>query len=228
MRTFAEVATESVQRMLTRLTERPSPDEYRALMASLGEELAAVVRGKLRESDRVMLICTNEEADFLARGVLGGLERLGCTQITLACFWNDRKRIGTLDVAPIVRRYVEPGKGFDVFVVVKSIISSACVVRTNISELVHDHQPGRILVVAPVILAGSTQSLESEFDPPIAGRFDYVWFAQDDEMKSDGAVVPGIGGSVYELLGIGTGATKNSFVPELVRERRAGFATPGG
>lgn len=227
MRTFAEIATDPVRRMLTRLTERPAPDEYRGLMTSLGEELAAVVRRKLNESDRIMLICTNEDADFLARGVLQTLERLGCTRITLACFWNDRKRLGPLDVAPIVRRYVEPGKGFDVFVVVKSIISSACVVRTNISELVYDHQPGRILVVAPVILAGSTQSLESEFDPSIAGRFDYVWFAQDDEKKGDGEVVPGIGGSVYELLGIGTSATKNSFTPELVRERRAAFATPG-
>ncbi|MGL4551659.1 MAG: hypothetical protein ACRC33_10760 [Gemmataceae bacterium] len=216
-----------MREMLTRLTDRPAPDEYRTLMVGLGEELAAVVRAKLDGPERILLVCTNEDADFLARGVLRGLERLGCTRITLACFWNDRKRLGALDVAPIVRRYVEPGTGSDVFVVVKSIISSACVVRTNISELVHDRRPGRILVAAPVILAGSTQSLEAEFDPSIARRFEYVWFAQDDEKKADGEVVPGIGGSVYELLGIGTSATKNGFTPDLVKERRSALAAPG-
>lgn len=228
MRTYADIATELVQRMLTRLTERPPPEEYRALMTSLGEALAVVVRQKVSESHRILLVCTNEDADFLARGVLQGLVGLGCTHITLACFWNDRRRIGTsLDVAPILRRYIEPGEAIDVFVVVKSIISSACVVRTNISELVHNYLPKRILVVAPVVLAGSPQSLESEFDPTIAKTFDYIWFAQDDEKKSNGELIPGIGGSVYELLGIGTSATKNSFVPELVRQRRAAFVSSG-
>lgn len=136
--------------------------------------------------------------------MLRGLENNGCEQILLACCWNERKKIGAMDVAPIVRRYIDPCRGFDVFVVVKSLISSACVVRTKISELVHDHHPDPILGVAPVILAGSTRQLESEFDTATACRCDYVWFAQDDEKMGDGEVVPGIGGSVYELLGIST------------------------
>ena len=45
--------------------------------------------------------------------------------------------------------------------------------------------------------------------------------------QADGEVVPGVGGSVYELLGIGTAETKNAYSPELVRRRRA-LLTAGG
>lgn len=230
MRVYADVATSAVRAMLRQLIEPRSTDEYRALMTRLGEELGALAGHRLRASDRIMLVCTNEDADFLAAGVLRGLERSGCTHITLACFWNARQRTQFLDVAPIVRQYIEPvhEETVDLFVVVKSIISSACVVRTNISELFYRFTPKRVLILAPVVLAGSEQGLEAEFSPEVAERFEYLWFAQDDEKKADGTVIPGIGGSVYELLGIGTSETKNSFVPQLVQTRRESLRSGSG
>lgn len=222
MRSYADVATSAVREMLGQLIGSRSTEDYRALMTRLGEELGTMAAHKLKASDRIMLVCTNEDADFLAKGVLRGLEQSGCTHITLACFWNARQRTHSLDVAPIVRQYIEPiHEGpIDVFVVVKSIISSACVIRTNISELVYDLEPERVLILAPVVLAGAQQNLEAEFDPEISERFEYLWFAEDDQKEDDGTVIPGIGGSVYELLGIGTSETKNSFVPQLVESRR--------
>lgn len=77
MRVYADVVTATVRAMLTRLAEQCPPDEYRALMISLGEQLAAVVGKKLSHDDRIMLICTNEDADFLAKGVLRGLGQTG-------------------------------------------------------------------------------------------------------------------------------------------------------
>jgi len=222
MRSYADVATSAVREMLGQLIDSRSTEDYRALMTRLGEELGTMAGHKLKASDRIMLVCTNEDADFLAKGVLHGLEQMGCTHITLACFWNARQRTQLLDVAPIVRQYIEPvhKDSINVFVVIKSIISSACVIRTNISELVYDFEPERVLILAPVVLVGAQQNLEAEFDPEIAARFEYLWFAQDDQKEDDGTVVPGIGGSVYELLGIGTSETKNSFVPQLVESRR--------
>lgn len=221
MRTFSRNATAPVQDLLARLAERPEPQEYRDLMVQIGEALALAIHARLRETSRVLLICTNEDADFLAKGILEGLERQGCPRISLACFWNDRKRMGSLEVAPIVRRYVEPAEEFDVFVVVKSVISSGCVVRTNISEIVHEYNPHQIIVATPVIRAGAIEDLESDFDDSLVKRFEYIWFAQDDQINENGELIPGVGGSVYELEGIGTQATKNSFVPELIKNRRA-------
>lgn len=156
MRSYAEVATSAVREMLAQLIESRSTEDYRAMMTRLGEELGTLASHKLRASDRIMLVCTNEDADFLAKGVLRGLEQVGCTHITLACFWNARQRTESLDVAPIVRQYIEPvhEDSINVFVVVKSIISSACVIRTNISELVYDLEPERVLILAPVVLGG--------------------------------------------------------------------------
>ena len=74
-----------------------------------------------------------------------------------------------------------------------------------------------------MILAGSTKRLEAGFDSTISSKFEYIYFAEDDEKKENGEVVPGIGGSVYELLGIGSSVQKNSFIPELISTRRARF-----
>ncbi len=71
-----------------------------------------------------------------------------------------------------------------------------------------------------MLLHRAQQRLESEFPPDVSGRFHYIWFAEDDEQNDKGEVVPGVGGMVYNLLGLGTPEDKNRFVPELVRERR--------
>jgi hypothetical protein len=230
-RTYSQHATDGVKALLDQLASRVPPTEYREAMRGLGLELGRIVSGLLAGAS-TLLVCTNDDADFLAQGVLDALEAAHAGKVALACFWNDRKKIVSdaapaLDIASIVRRYVEPVDGVEAFVVVKSVISSACVVRTNITELVYAMTPGRILVVSPVMHSGARAGLEAEFDPDIVSRFDYVWFAVDDEKKADGEVVPGVGGSVYELLGIGTAETKNAYSPELVRRRRALLTTGG-
>jgi hypothetical protein len=180
----------------------------------------------LRPAAPVLLICTNEDADFLARGVLEALQRLHFGHVAPACFRTDRRKVTsaagpTLDTAPILRRYVEPTGTVDAFVVVKSVVSRACVVRTNITEMVYEESPKRIFVVAPVMSDKARANLEEDFDADIAGKFEYVWFAEDDERREDGEIVEGIGGSVYELLGGGDKDTKNQYSPDLVRQRRA-------
>ena len=111
-------------------------------------------------------------------------------------------------------------KSADAFLVVKSIISSGCVVRTNISELVYDKKPARVLIVAPVVLSGTMEQIREEFPRPIADKFEFYWFAQDNKRKENGEVIPGIGGSVYERLGVGDSETKNNYIPEIVKKRR--------
>jgi hypothetical protein len=227
MRTYRSATSDEIRELLTQLTlppERTGPNEYRAAMTRLGEQFIWVFSDQLAGIKRLLLVCTNEDADYLARGVLNGLWARGAPAVSVACFWNERESIsGTIsgrkvDLAPIVRRYVEPGET-DAFLVVKSIISSACVVRTNITELVYQRDPGRVLIFAPVVLKGANQRVRQEFEADISQRFEFYWFAEDDEKEGEN-VKPGIGGQVYERLGIGTRAEKNRYIPNLVRERR--------
>lgn len=226
MRNFVSPLSAEVLGDLDRLT-RPAGEvgtvAYREAMARLGQGFVKAYADRLRSIGRLLLVCTNEDADFLARGVLDGLN-LAAIKTHVACFWNDREVFAgnrsavTVDMAPIVRRYVEPGE-VDAMLVVKSIISSACVVRTNISELIYDYQPSRVIVFAPVVLKGAEGRVAEEFDEHIQQRFEFFWFAEDDEKDGDN-VRPGIGGQVYERLGIGTRQEKNDYVPALVKERR--------
>jgi len=222
-RVLSPDASPEVTKLLDQLTKHPSVQDYQTIMFELGKSLGSLAHSALPSNSKSLLICTNEDADFLAKGVLDSLHDLGRNSIAVACFWNERRSIKKTGyvAAPIIRQYVEHITDVDSFLVVKSIIASSCVVRTNIEALVHDMKPHKIVVLAPVILKGAEQRLEEQFSKNIAKNFRYIWFAKDTHMDRKGQVVPGIGGSVYKLLGIGTAETKNSYTPNLVKDRRA-------
>jgi hypothetical protein len=229
-RTFTKHASPAVKLHLTELLESHDPIAYRASMQALGHSLGRAVVASLSERKKVLLACTVEDADFLAQGLLLELmEGMGPNRVTLACFWNDRVSAGTkhqAEIAPIRRRYVEPhGKQLDAVIVVKSIISTACVVRTNLLDLLGETHPRRIIIAAPVLYKEATKTLEQEFPDEISKKFEYVYFAKDSKRTSDGIIHPGIGGQVYKLLGLGDDKGKNHYNPTVVRSRRRHLAS---
>ncbi|WP_313919469.1 hypothetical protein [Tahibacter sp.] len=234
MRAFTNFADDSTRSLLGILADKSSSEElYRSAMGKLGEALAEVIAREFATACRgsVYLVCTVEDADFLARGLLEGLLATGVdsSQVRFACFWNERSRkftnsdIEAFDIAPIVKQYKEPvDVSSTLLIMVKSIISGACVVKTNLSTLVEKAIPQRVIVAAPVMVRGSKDRLASEFSPELAGRFEYVTFALDDPATgADHLVEPGIGGSVYKRLGM---ENKASYVPDLVKRRRRSFS----
>jgi len=196
---------------------------YRAAMRQLGEYLGeALTRSEIRAGEVVCLGMTVEDADFLGAGALKSLEQAG-VKVSVACLWNDRGNAFDLDwadMAPVVQEYREPLPGkVDHLVVLKSVISGACVVRSNLEHLFDDIQPVRVHVAAPVMLQGAEVRLERGFSKELAGRFEYWTFEVDTVRTAEGEIVPGIGGEIYERLGLGTQQSKNAFVPDLVKQR---------
>lgn len=209
-------------------TQTPVP-AYREAFYRLGNLLAERIPEK-QLGKSMMLVCTSEDADFLARGILDSIanrKNRTAAGIAFACFWHARftaiEGIGdspAFDVAPIVKKYEETSDSIiDTLIIAKSIISSSCVIRHALLDVVGRKQPKRIFIVAPVILQGAQQRLNNEFPEEIRRRFQFIFLAEDDQKDNLGNVSPGIGGSVYERLGItehGAG-----FVPRIVTERRA-------
>ena len=197
---------------------------YANVMFELGLRFGDLLVKGLNSSDtKISLACTVEDADYLGRGILEVLEKYG-KEVFLAVFWNKRFKPGmenNVSIAPILREFHEEGyTNSSILVIIKSIISSSCVVRTNLTHLIEKSDPRRIFVVAPVLLKGATQSLESEFDSSIAKKFEYLYFAEDTDKSSDGWVNPGIGGDVYQRLGFENQSDKNRYTPGIVLERR--------
>ena len=228
MRTFTSFSSSDTEKLLAQLVSADSPSSYRHAMRQLGRQLAEHVAKQIPTvtQNAVCIACTVEDADFLARGLLEGLEQkgVGSARMKLVCFWNERVRrfngvdTNSFDVAPVVKEYREAVDIRDsVLIVVKSIISGACVVKTNLASLIDEALPLRVIVAAPVMLKGAEQRLASEFPPSMSSKFEYFAFAIDDEKGADDNVVPGIGGSVYERLGF---EDKTTYVPEIVKERR--------
>lgn len=204
-------------------------DAYRNAMYELGQHLASGVMkeaGDITSDDKdVCVVCTVEDADFLAKGVLNGLLSGGIpsTRLHLQCFWNEKVRDEKISLSPISRQYVEEFKSKNLtYVIVKSIISGACVVKTNLTRALSTRPDADVFVASPVLLDGAQTRLGEEFPHQISDRFKYVWFATDYEKKGED-VIPGIGGSVYERLSLGDEHQKNKYVPSIVKARRAEF-----
>jgi hypothetical protein len=234
VRTFTKFSTSEVKLLLQDLLDSATDSQkYRASMQSLGLHLAASlfqVQSFLeRTSLDICVACSVEDADFLASGFIDGLKARGIedSRLKLVCFWNERIKsfVGesaeTFDIAPIIKTYREvKDLSNSVLVIVKSIISGACIVKTNLSDLIDDSTPQQIFVLAPVMLKGAKKRLETEFSKDVAAKFQYLAFAEDDQKLGE-FVDPGIGGSVYERLGFDD---KNSYVPKIVIDRRQALA----
>lgn len=227
-RTFTAFAEQDSAAM-TLVEELPSlkgnPAGYREAMRLLGEHLADSMLPHLREQSvkDICVICTVEDADFLARGLIEELESHSFGARTrMICMWNERLKNESVSVSPVLRTYEETfDKNDAVFIIVKSIISGACVVKTNLTKAISSANPKRIFVASPVMLKGAEDRLAREFPSDVVSKFEFVHFATDTQKSDDGEeVIPGIGGSVYELLGFADDKAKNKYVPKIVRERR--------
>jgi hypothetical protein len=213
-----------VRRSLDVLIDRSTTvRDYQAAMLALGQELGSSILERIHLPDtKIYLACTAEDADFLAAGIIGSLESQGFNS-KLACFWNQRTTpfgVSDIQVAPIIRRYREPfDSQTDILIVVKSIISGACVVKTNLRNLIQDITPKSIIIAAPVIYAGAEESLKDEFERSVYEKFNFLYFAKDNERKADGEVIPGIGGMVYDRLGFDGQDDKNRHMPKIVEDR---------
>lgn len=211
--------------LLNRLIDKKlSSAAYANVLYELGLRFGTLISDRIGSlSDAVSLVCTVEDADNLAKGIVEVLEKKG-RKVALTVFWNKRfkpNKENDISVAPILREFHDEGyKDARVLIVIKSIIVNSCVVRTNLTKLIDESDPERILVVAPVLLEGATKKLENEFDSVISKKLEYLYFAVDSEKTAEGYVDPGIGGNVYERLGFGAQDGKNRFTPTIVKQRR--------
>ena len=195
-------------------------NDYREAFRTLGVELGKVLASEYRTAlaDHTMLVCASEDADWLAAGVESGF---GKGELKKSVYWNSREVIHTkedgskVEISPIEKAYEEAIDDCRLLVVVKSIISTSCVVKTQITRLIGKITPDQIAILAPVMHKDSVPNLMREFPEEISNKFHFITFAVDDEREGS-EVVPGIGGMVYPRLGLGDMETKNRYVPEMV------------
>jgi len=216
---------EKINSLLDKLVDpKTESEEYARVMYMLGNELGYLLLQKIDASCyKIALASTVEDADFLGKGIIDILEKNG-KKVLLTVFWNKRfkpNEENDIAVAPIIKEFHDEGyRNVDTLIIIKSIISNSCVVRTNLTKLIEEANVGQIFIVAPVLLRGAIKNLECEFDDEIVKRFDYLYFAEDDKKNKEGFVDPGIGGDVYKRLGFESQYKKNRFIPEIVRGRR--------
>lgn len=195
-------------------------EEYRKAFRVLGEELGKVLAYEYKAipAEHTMLVCASEDADWLATGVESGF---GKGELKKSVYWSSREVVhinedgSKVEISPIEKAYEEPIDDCKLLVIVKSIISTSCVIKTQLTRLIGKISPKQIAILAPVMYKDGIPNLMREFPKEISNRFNFVTFAIDDERKGN-EVVPGIGGMVYPRLGLVDIETKNHYIPEMV------------
>jgi len=211
--------SEDARKLLDNLIDENTDfEEYRKSFRELGEILGDVVRKDIL-AGKIMIACAAEDADWLASGFMKGL---AFSNVQIAVFWNSRvqiaenEKMGKIEISPIIKSYVSKVDNVDTIIIVKSIISTSCVVKTQLMRLLDTFNPEQIIVVAPVMYKDAELNLRNEFPENISKIMKYYALAIDDEKEGD-RVIPGIGGMVYPRLGLGNSKEKNSYLPELVK-----------
>ncbi|MBQ8530491.1 MAG: hypothetical protein IJ430_04950 [Parabacteroides sp.] len=224
MRKYINLTTENdstVKRLMEVLSSSTtSVDEYRNAFYQIGVALGNLLNQKVRHGyGKTMLACAAEDVDWLVKGVL---ESISQKEIALAVFWHGRITLDEemkLEYSPILKSYVEPIDNCQTLILVKSIISTSCVVKTQLTRLVNKINPSTIYILSPVLYKDAESNLQREFPKRIYDKFKFLTFAIDSERDEQGAVLPGIGGMVYPKLGLGDSQEKNKYIPNLVKER---------
>ena len=219
-RKFDGSVNDDVKSLLGTLVDKgTNSEQYKNTMLKLGQFMGKELLKKLDPTKKYCVASTVEDADFLANGIIDSIKDSVDT-VYLACFWNDRFS----NVAPIYNKYLDKGvENSHALIVVKSIMSGSCVVKTNITALINQIEASEIFVLAPVMHKDSQKKLEKEFPEQISNRFDYFSLAIDECRDESGEVLPGIGGSVYERLGFKGQSDKNKYLPNIVQKRIFAF-----
>lgn len=197
-----------------------SVGDYKNAFYQIGLALGDLLNKKMDNNyGNTMLACASEDADWLASGVLDSISQ---KDVSLAVFWNERVTLSQktkLEYSPIIKSYIEPIENCKTLILVKSIISTSCVVKFQLLHLINKINPEKILILAPVMYKNAQVGLIREFPDYINSKFQFLTFAIDTERSLSGEVIPGVGGMVYPKLGLGDIHEKNKYIPQLVLAR---------
>ena len=197
-----------------------SVGDYKNAFYQIGSALGNLLNKKMDNNyGNTMLACASEDADWLASGVLDSISQ---KDVSLAVFWNERVTLSQktkLEYSPIIKSYIAPIENCKTLILVKSIISTSCVVKFQLLHLINKINPEKILILAPVMYKNAQVGLIREFPDSINSKFQFLTFAIDTERSLSGEVIPGVGGMVYPKLGLGDIHEKNKYIPQLVLAR---------
>lgn len=222
-RIYTPIATIEAQKQLDRLLESiGTPEVYKSTMTKLGRLLAESVLSNFNEASckSAIVVSTAEDADFLQYGVSTVLKNHKINT-KLAVFWNHHYQLPSKNsVAPILHSFIEPNyEEMQSVIIVKSVMSGSCVVRTNLIAMLDKiKNVENIFILSPVAHKDSRRKLKAEFPEEISSKFKFVFFAEDDVKNDKGEVIPGIGGQIYDLLGLENQPALTGYIPKVVKE----------
>ena len=152
MRKF-NTTSPKVEKLLQDLLCSCDHESYRHTFYSIGVELASILNERIVDAESVALACASEDADWLAKGIVDNFR----SSLDLCVYWSKRHNLGLdsennlLEFAAIEKSYEEIHQNVDTLIITKSIISSYCVIKSQIMRLTSKYDFNKIYIVSPVM-----------------------------------------------------------------------------
>lgn len=184
--------------------------------------------GNLLDLDRsdttqVCVVCSAQDADYLARGVIDSLAEQGHGErVRLLCTWSEPVQAAGLQLNCIVKQYCEPlDPAPTIFVVLAGVWREGSAGLTNLFRALSYTAPQRVVVAGLAVDGQAFASMLDELPPSVRGKVERLCCQLYPNMTpAEREHLLHVEKSLYASMGFVQPNTANKYIPTLVKERR--------
>lgn len=174
---------------------------------------------------QVCVVCSAQDADHLARGVIESLVAQGHGEkVRLLCTWSESVQAAGFNLHCIVKQYFEPlGPAPTVFLVLSGFWREGSAVLSNLFRALSYTTPQRIVLAGPVMDAQAVSNMLEEMPLALRSSVQRLYCVLNENMtQAERERMLEVETSLYASMGFTPLNAANKYIPALVKERRRG------
>lgn len=178
------------------------------------------------DNAQVCVVCSAQDADYLARGVIDSLVEQGrAERVRLLCTWSEPVQAAGLQLNCIVKQYCEPlDPAPTVFVVLSGVWREGSAGLTNLFRALSYMAPLRVIVAGLAVDGHAFARMLDELPPSVRGKVERLCSQLYPNMTSaEREHLLHAEQSLYASMGFVHPQDAKTHVPALVKERRQRF-----
>lgn len=206
-------------------TAQQTQEAMRNAGFSFGNMLGLDVHGPAQ----VCVVCSAQDADCLARGVIDALVEQGQgARVRLLCTWSEPLQAAGLQLNCIVKQYCEPLDPVPtVFVVLSGFWREGSAGLTNLFRALSYTTPERVVVAGLAADGQAFDNMLNEVPPSVRDKVEPRFGALYPNMQAqERECLLHAEQSLYASMGFAQPNAANKHIPDLVKERRRLVSAP--
>lgn len=200
--------------------------QTQAVMHNAGFSFGNMLDLDKSDNAQVCVVCSAQDADYLARGVIDSLVEQGrAERVRLLCTWSEPVQAAGLQLNCIIKQYCEPLEPAPtIFVVLSGVWREGSVGLTNLFRALSYTAPQRVVVAGLAVDGHAFASMLDELPPAVRGKVERLCSQLYPSMTPvEREHLLHAEKSLYASMGFAQPQDAKMCIPALVKERRQRF-----